>query len=77
VSERSSRSSWRRSRSPASPNPRVSLVDEVASLHLIINLVSSTIFQVVLDPPCDVSVEQTLDTLSERVASWVTLRREA
>jgi hypothetical protein len=52
-------------------------VDEVASLHLIINLVSSTIFQVVLDPPCDVSVEQTLDTLSERVASWVTLRREA
>lgn len=50
---------------------RVSLEDESASLYLIINLVSSTILQLVLEPPNDVTAEQMLDALSARVASWV------
>jgi AcrR family transcriptional regulator len=42
-----------------------------ATLHLLINLVSSTILQLVLDPPDDVTRKQLLDELCRRVEGWV------
>jgi AcrR family transcriptional regulator len=42
-----------------------------ASLHLLVNLVSSTILQVVLDPPKDVSRRALLDELARRVEEWI------
>jgi AcrR family transcriptional regulator len=42
-----------------------------ASLHLLINLVSSTIMQCVLDPPQDVSRRALLAELSRRVEDWI------
>ena len=42
-----------------------------ASLHLLINLVSSTIMQCVLDPPRDVSRRALLDELIVRVEAWI------
>jgi hypothetical protein len=42
-----------------------------ASLHLLINLVSSTIMQCLLDPPRDVSRRALLDELIVRVEAWI------
>jgi AcrR family transcriptional regulator len=42
-----------------------------ASLHLLINLVTSTIMQVVLNPPRDVTRRQLLDELIRRVEDWI------
>lgn len=42
-----------------------------ASLHLLINLVASTIMQCVLDPPRDVSRRALLDELARRVEDWI------
>jgi hypothetical protein len=40
-------------------------------LHLLINLVTSTIMQCVLDPPQDVTPRELLDELILRVEEWV------
>jgi AcrR family transcriptional regulator len=42
-----------------------------ATLHLVVNLVSSTIMQLVLDPPSDVTRRQLLDELTRRVEEWI------
>jgi len=42
-----------------------------ATLHLVVNLVSSTILQLVLDPPDDVGRRALLEELTARVESWV------
>lgn len=42
-----------------------------ASLQLLINLVSSTILQIVLEPPRDVTQAQMLDELVKRVEMWL------
>ncbi len=42
-----------------------------ASMHLLINLVSSTILQLVLNPPDDVPASELLDELVRRMAEWV------
>jgi AcrR family transcriptional regulator len=42
-----------------------------ASLHLLINLVTSTILQIVLEPPKDVSRRALLDELVVRVEGWL------
>jgi hypothetical protein len=40
------------------------------ALHLLINLVTSTILQCLLDPPADVTPRQLLDELIRRVEAW-------
>jgi AcrR family transcriptional regulator len=42
-----------------------------ASLHLLINLVTSTILQAVLNPPSDVSRRALLDELARRADDWI------
>ena len=42
-----------------------------ASLHLRINLVTSTILQIVNEPPGDVSQRALLDELVRRVELWI------
>jgi AcrR family transcriptional regulator len=42
-----------------------------ATLHLVINLVTSTIMQLLLDPPADVSEREMLDELIARVEAWM------
>jgi AcrR family transcriptional regulator len=42
-----------------------------ATLHLVIHLVTSTILQLVLDPPADVSRRELLDELIVRIEGWV------
>jgi AcrR family transcriptional regulator len=42
-----------------------------ASLHLVVNLVSSTILRLVLDPPRDVSQQELIDELVERLDVWI------
>jgi AcrR family transcriptional regulator len=42
-----------------------------ASLHLLINLVTSTIMQIVLTPPADVPTRARLDELARRVEAWL------
>jgi AcrR family transcriptional regulator len=42
-----------------------------ATLHLVINLVSSTILQLVLDPPHNVPPEALMDELVRRVEGWI------
>jgi AcrR family transcriptional regulator len=42
-----------------------------ASLHLVINLVTSTIMQLVLDPPRDVGRRELLGELVARVEEWI------
>ena len=42
-----------------------------ARLHLLINLVSSTILQCVLNPPADVSRRALLDELTRSVEEWI------
>lgn len=49
---------------------RVVLNREPATLHLMINLVSTTILQLVLDPPGEVSKEQMMSALAERIGRW-------
>lgn len=46
-----------------------------ASLHLLINLVTSTIMQIVLEPPREVSRGELLDELVRRVEAWLRVRR--
>lgn len=41
-----------------------------ATLHLAINLVTSTIMQLLLDPPSDVTRADMLDELSRRLEAW-------
>jgi AcrR family transcriptional regulator len=42
-----------------------------ATLHLVINLTTSTIMQLLLDPPTDVSERELLDELIARVEAWM------
>ncbi len=42
-----------------------------ATLHLVVNLVSSTILQLVLDPPPEVTEEEMLDELAARIDGWI------
>jgi hypothetical protein len=42
-----------------------------ATMRLIVNLVSSTLMQLVLDPPADVTEEELLDELARRIAAWI------
>jgi AcrR family transcriptional regulator len=42
-----------------------------ATMHLVINLVTSTIMQLLLDPPADVSERELLDELIVRVEAWM------
>jgi AcrR family transcriptional regulator len=42
-----------------------------ATLHLLINLVTSTVMQCVLDPPKDVTRRELLDELTRRVEGWI------
>ena len=42
-----------------------------ASLQLVINLVTSTIMQLLLDPPAGISQRELLDELIVRVESWM------
>jgi AcrR family transcriptional regulator len=42
-----------------------------ATLHLVINLVTSTIMQLLLDPPAGISQRELLDELIVRVESWM------
>jgi AcrR family transcriptional regulator len=42
-----------------------------ATLHLLVNLVTSTIMQLVFDPPQDVSRRALLDELSRRAEDWI------
>jgi AcrR family transcriptional regulator len=42
-----------------------------ATLHLVINLITSTIMQSVLDPPDDVSRRELLDELVRRIEEWI------
>lgn len=42
-----------------------------ATMRLIVNLVSSTLMQLVLDPPDDVTEEELLDELARRIAAWI------
>jgi AcrR family transcriptional regulator len=46
-----------------------------ASLHLLINLVSSTILQIVLEPPADATPRELLDELIVRVDAWINPHR--
>lgn len=50
---------------------RIPVPPSQASLLLINNLVSSTLLQLLLDPPEDVSRDEVLDALSLRVESWL------
>ena len=45
------------------------------SLHLLINLVTSTILQAVLEPPADVTPRELVDELILRVEEWIRRRR--
>ncbi len=42
-----------------------------ATLHLVVNLVTSTILQLLLDPPGDVTRREMLDELSLRLDGWI------
>jgi hypothetical protein len=42
-----------------------------ATMRLIVNLVSSTLMQLVLDPPDDVTEAELLDELARRIAAWI------
>jgi AcrR family transcriptional regulator len=48
-----------------------------ASLHLLINLVTSTILEIVLTPPADVPPRALLDELARRVETWIRPERGA
>jgi AcrR family transcriptional regulator len=42
-----------------------------ATLHLVVNVVTSTLMQLVLDPPRDVSRDELLDELAHRIEGWI------
>jgi AcrR family transcriptional regulator len=42
-----------------------------ATMHLLVNLVSATILQLVLDPPDDPTPREVLDELSRRLEGWL------
>jgi AcrR family transcriptional regulator len=42
-----------------------------ATMRLIVNLVTSTLMQLVLDPPDDVTEPELLDELALRIAAWI------
>jgi AcrR family transcriptional regulator len=42
-----------------------------ATMRLVVNLVSSTVMELVLDPPQDVSREELLDELAARISAWI------
>jgi AcrR family transcriptional regulator len=42
-----------------------------ATMHLVVNLVTSTILQLVLDPPQDVDEPELLDELTARLDAWI------
>jgi AcrR family transcriptional regulator len=50
---------------------RVQLDEPRASLRLMVNLVSSTLLQLVIDPPDDVPAETMLDVLARRLEAWI------
>lgn len=55
----------------AAPVPFVREDVSPATMHLIVNLVSSTILQLVLDPPTDTSERELLDELTLRLEGWI------
>ena len=60
-SERIRRSAGRRVRGDITP----------ATMHLVVNLVSTTILQLVLDPPDTPTVREILDELGRRLETWI------
>jgi AcrR family transcriptional regulator len=50
---------------------RLAIEHETASLYLMINLVSTTILQLVLDPPPEVEPDDLLVALAARITAWV------
>lgn len=48
----------------------LAIAEDAAALHLMINLVSSTVLQLVLDPPTDVSREVMIAALAAHIAGW-------
>lgn len=50
---------------------RLTIADETASLYLMINLVSTTILQLVLDPPAEVEPDRLLAALTTRITRWL------
>ncbi len=50
---------------------RVRLEHEEASFYLMVNLATSTILQLALDPPPDIPQEDILATLSHRIEAWL------
>ncbi|MBC7172388.1 MAG: TetR/AcrR family transcriptional regulator, partial [Polyangiaceae bacterium] len=50
---------------------RVTFENEGAEIYLMVNLVSSTIQQLVLDPPRDISKEEVIAALAARIESWI------
>jgi len=51
--------------------PFVDPAFSAATLHLVVNLVTSTIMQLALDPPQDVPARALLEELSRRVEGWI------
>lgn len=51
----------------------VALRQPRVELHLIINLVSSTLLQLILEPPSEVTAEEMKAALSAKVAEWLQL----
>ena len=50
---------------------KVVLQYQEASLYLIVNLVSNTIIQMILDPPEGIDRDEILQALSVRIESWI------
>ena len=53
---------------------KVVMQHQEASLYLIVNLVSNTIIQMILDPPADIDRDEILLVLSVRIQSWIVER---
>lgn len=49
----------------------ISFASETVTVHLLNNLIASTMLQLVLDPPDDVSVDEMLDGLSHQIERWI------
>lgn len=50
---------------------KVAMQHQEASLYLIVNLVSNSIIQMILDPPADIDRDEILQVLSVRIQSWI------
>ncbi len=50
---------------------RVTFENEAADIYLMVNLVSSTVQQLVLDPPPDIPKEEIITALAARIESWI------